>query len=182
LGQAEGLLDSKGVWKMANQESKPDLYDDEVYRPNVGIIVCNRKGQVLWARRTRLDGWQFPQGGVEEEETCDQAAYRELQEEVGLKQTHVRLLASTDNWFRYDLPRRYLRDGSIFRGQKQRWYLFEMLVSDQCVNLSTYQHPEFDAWRWVDYWLPLQQIIDFKRNVYRQALTELEPFVRRLGS
>ncbi|HED13963.1 MAG TPA: RNA pyrophosphohydrolase [Gammaproteobacteria bacterium] len=155
-------------------------FDDEGYRPNVGIIICNRKGQLLWARRTRLDGWQFPQGGVEAEETCEQAAYRELREEVGLQQSHVRLLACTEHWLRYDLPRRYLRSGSQFRGQKQRWYLFEMLASDQCVNLACYRTPEFDAWRWVEYWTPLEQIIEFKRNVYRQAMMELEPFVKGL--
>ncbi len=165
---------------MTDQKTNQYDIDDETYRPNVGIIICNRKGQLLWARRTRLDGWQFPQGGIEARETCEQAAYRELREEVGLLHSHVRLLACTEHWLRYDLPHRYLRNGSPFRGQKQRWYLFEMLASDQCVNLDAYHKPEFDAWRWVEYWTPLEQIVDFKRNVYRQAMTELEPFVKIL--
>jgi len=166
---------------MTDHLSKQSSSDDEGYRPNVGIIVGNSRGQVLWARRARLDGWQFPQGGIEAEETSEQAAYRELHEEVGLQQSDVRLLACTEQWLRYDLPRRYLRHGSSFRGQKQRWYLFEMLAKDQCVNLAIYHTPEFDAWRWVDYWVPLEHIIGFKRHVYRQALTELEPFMKRLS-
>jgi len=163
---------------MTKSIAKSSEFDAQGYRPNVGIIICNRKGQVLWARRTRLDGWQFPQGGIEAQETSEQAAYRELREEVGLQRSDVHLLACTSTWLRYDLPSRYLREGSLFRGQKQRWYLFEMLSNDQSIDLAADQTPEFDAWRWVDYWTPLEQIIDFKRNVYRQALTELEPFVK----
>ena len=160
--------------------SKQQL-DRDGYRKNVGIIVCNNARQVLWARRTQRDGWQFPQGGVEPRESATQAAFRELYEEIGLKSRDVKLLGSTENWLRYDVPyanrsRNYLR-GRPFRGQKQRWFLFELISKESRVRLDRSNNPEFDYWQWVDYWRPLDQIVAFKRNVYLEALTELEPLL-----
>ena len=157
--------------------------DRDGYRKNVGIIVCNTSNQVLWARRTRHDGWQFPQGGIEPRESAKQAAFRELYEEIGLTERDVRLLGNTENWLRYDVPyasrsRNYLRTRP-FRGQKQRWFLFQLISTESRVRLDLSSNPEFDHWQWVDYWRPLDQIVEFKRNVYRKALTELEPLLSR---
>lgn len=168
--------------------------DKQGYRKNVGIIVCNNQHQVLWARRTKHDGWQFPQGGVEPGESVLDATFRELYEEIGLVTDDVKLLGSTANWLRYDVPyatkprqhrktrqfRGQFRSqlGSQFRGQKQRWFLFHLLAKESCVKLDTAKDPEFDEWQWVDYWLPLEQIVDFKRRVYEKALTELEPLLQ----
>ena len=103
------------------RKRKKSAIDGDGYRPNVGIIVCNHTCQVLWARRVRHDGWQFPQGGVEHKESPREAAYRELYEEVGLYPHQVRLLGITEKWYRYDVPNRS-RFGKRFRGQKQqRW-------------------------------------------------------------
>ena len=149
--------------------------DSDGYRPNVGIILCNGESQVLWARRRRHDGWQFPQGGVEKGESILDAVYRELYEEVGLRPTQVQVIGCTQRWLRYDVPRTYVRSSSLsFRGQKHMWYLLRMLADDTEVRLDHSEQPEFDEWRWVDYWLPLEQIVPFKRKVYRRALTELE--------
>ena len=149
------------------------------YRANVGIVLCNCHRQVLWARRSRHDGWQFPQGGVEEGETAEQAAYRELFEEVGLRPQHVELVGHTREWLRYDVPGVYLRSNkSSFRGQKQMWFLFRMLASDGDICLDRCDRPEFDTWRWVDYWLPTRQVIFFKRAVYQVALRELAPLLQ----
>lgn len=161
--------------------SQKQQIDRQGYRKNVGIIVCNNQHQVLWARRTRHDGWQFPQGGVEPGESALDAAFRELYEEIGLLPEDVKLLGSTENWLRYDVPyaaksQHYLTTKQ-FRGQKQRWFLFRLVSKESCVKLDTAKHPEFDHWRWVDYWLPLEQIVEFKRAVYKQALTELEPLL-----
>lgn len=81
------------------------MIDKDGYRPNVGIVICNRKGQVLWARRIRQNSWQFPQGGVDYGETPEDAMYRELYEELGLQKSDVRLLASTRFWLKYRLPK-----------------------------------------------------------------------------
>lgn len=152
--------------------------DSEGYRPNVAIVVCNLDGKVLWARRTSRDGWQFPQGGVERDETAEQAAFRELYEEVGLAREHVRLVGRTQSWLKYDVPRFHLspRRGQ-FRGQKQLWFLFQLLGGDSDVRLDRVPKPEFDRWRWVDYWDPVDRIVAFKRQVYKRALAELEPFI-----
>ena len=80
------------------------MIDDDGYRPNVGIVICNRDGQVVWARRYGQHSWQFPQGGINAGETPEQAMYRELYEEVGLSRKDVRILSSTRNWLRYKLP------------------------------------------------------------------------------
>jgi putative (di)nucleoside polyphosphate hydrolase len=153
------------------------LIDEEGYRPNVGIILMNPKGEVFWAKRRGQDAWQFPQGGIQAGETPVAALYRELQEEVGLLPEHVQILSETSDWLRYRLPDRYLRSGSDnrFVGQKQKWFL---LLGEQVaahVKLDTTYSPEFDDWRWVPYDYPADHVIDFKQAVYRQALTDLAP-------
>ena len=163
---------------------KNNQIDRDGYRKNVGIIVCNDQAQVLWARRIRHDGWQFPQGGIEPQESARDAAYRELYEEIGLAPHDVRLLGATDRWLRYDVPyapkTNYFRRNRGFRGQKQRWFLFHLQAEESSVRLDASENPEFDYWQWVDYWRPLQQIVAFKRSVYRRALTELEPLLLRV--
>ena len=150
------------------------MIDQDGYRPNVGIVLCNEHGRVFWARRCGHDGWQFPQGGVQRHETVEDALYRELREEVGLLPDHVSLLGRTTDWLRYEVPAWLRRPQSQFRGQKQVWFLLRFLGDDACVQLDQCQHPEFDDWRWVEYWSPLDHIVAFKRDVYRQALSELE--------
>ena len=152
------------------------MIDQHGYRSNVGIVLANASGQVLWARRIGgRNAWQFPQGGINHGETPEQALYRELHEEVGLKPQNVRLLAQTEDWLHYELPQRLRRNNSTpgFVGQKQKWFLLEMLGEDKDVSVHHSPSPEFDQWRWVSYYYPITQIIDFKRNVYRRALLQL---------
>ena len=85
------------------------MIDSDGYRANVGIILSNQEGAVLWARRSGQDAWQFPQGGINEEEDAEQAMYRELWEEVGLQERDVQILAATNSWLRYKLPKRMVR-------------------------------------------------------------------------
>lgn len=153
------------------------VVDADGYRPNVGIVLSNACGQVLWARRIGQDAWQFPQGGINPDERPEDALYRELHEEVGLCERHVRIVACTKGWLRYRLPRRLLRHRSTpdFVGQKQKWFLLEMLGEDSEVRMDCSDKPEFDHWRWVSYWYPLGQVVAFKRDVYRKALKELAP-------
>jgi putative (di)nucleoside polyphosphate hydrolase len=152
------------------------VIDSQGYRANVGIILSNREGRVLWARRLGQDSWQFPQGGIKAHETPEQALFRELREEIGLTPEQVEIIGSTRGWLRYRLPKRYIRFRSrpLCIGQKQRWYVLRLLVDDEAVRLDLSDRPEFDEWRWVDYWLPLKEIVFFKRQVYKKALAELE--------
>jgi len=155
------------------------MIDEEGYRANVGIILCNQAGRLLWARRVRQDSWQFPQGGIAENETPEEAMYRELYEEVGLQPQHVTILSRTNDWLRYQLPSHLIRHHNkpVCIGQKQIWFLLDMKADDQQVRLDACDKPEFDDWCWVDYWVPLDDIIFFKRNVYEYALSEFEPLV-----
>ncbi len=155
------------------------MLDEDGYRPNVGIIICNQVNHVFWARRAGHDGWQFPQGGVQSHEAPDQAMYRELEEEVGLLRHHVEVIGRTNDWLRYDVPSamRQRQPKNSFRGQKQIWYLLRFLGRETDVCLDKYKQPEFDEWRWIEYWEPLTGIVEFKRDVYHQALTELEPLL-----
>ncbi|HDN2509943.1 RNA pyrophosphohydrolase [Providencia vermicola] len=158
------------------------MIDDDGYRPNVGIVICNRQGQVLWARRYGQHSWQFPQGGINPGESPEQAMYRELYEEVGLQRKDVRLLASTRNWLRYKLPKRLVRWDTkpVCIGQKQRWFLLQLQCNDADINVQRSKSPEFDGWRWVSYWYPVRQVVSFKREVYRRVMKEFAPVVMPL--
>lgn len=153
------------------------MIDREGYRPNVGIIICNSHNKVFWGKRIREHSWQFPQGGIKHGESPEQAMYRELMEEVGLRPEHVRILGRTRDWLRYDVPTNWVRREwrGTYKGQKQIWYLLRLIGRDSDVSLRASGHPEFDAWRWSDYWVPLEGVIEFKREVYRLALQELAP-------
>lgn len=157
-----------------------DKSADDGYRRNVGIILLNHYNQVFWARRAGHDGWQFPQGGVQRDETPEDALYRELYEEVGLTASQVRIVARTSDWLHYDLPSRYRRrpaKGKQFRGQKQIWFLLRLLGDESAVCLDNCDRPEFDKWMWIDYWSAVENIVDFKRKVYELALSELETYL-----
>jgi len=155
------------------------VIDSDGYRANVGIILSNQHGQLLWAQRMGQDAWQFPQGGVNPEETAEQAMYRELWEEVGLNNDDVELIGSTSSWLRYKLPKRMVRRHSqpVCIGQKQKWYLLRLAAEESSVNLQATDSPEFEGWKWVDYWYPVDQVVYFKKRVYRCALQQLSQYI-----
>lgn len=157
------------------------MLDRDGFRPNVGIILLNQRNQVFWGKRIRTHSWQFPQGGIDRGETPEQAMFRELHEEVGLRPEHVRIVARTRDWLRYEVPDRFIRRDARghYKGQKQIWYLLQLMGHDWDLNLRATDHPEFDAWRWNDYWVPLDVVVEFKRGVYEMALTELARFLPR---
>lgn len=150
------------------------MIDDDGYRPNVGIVICNRQGQVLWARRFGQNSWQFPQGGIDRGETPEQAMFRELYEEVGLTKKDVRILATSRQWLRYKLPKRLVRWDSqpVCIGQKQKWFLLRLESDESKINMFCGKTPEFDGWCWVSYWYPVRQVVSFKRDAYRRAMKE----------
>ncbi len=157
------------------------MLDREGFRPNVGIILLNADNQVFWGKRLHEHSWQFPQGGIKYGETPLQAMHRELYEEVGLRPEHIEVLGRTRDWLRYEVPDTFIRRESrgAYRGQKQIWFLLRLLGQDKDIDLRTCSHPEFDAWRWSTYWIPSDQVIEFKREVYHNALTELSRFLKR---
>jgi len=152
------------------------VIDEDGYRPNVGIIIVNKEGQLFWGKRIQQDAWQFPQGGIRESETPQQAVFRELKEEVGLDPSDVRVLGRTEDWLCYDLPKHLIRHYSqpVCIGQKQIWFMLGLESSVDQINLTHHETPEFEDWAWVDYWKPVQEVVSFKQAVYHQALTELE--------
>ena len=160
------------------------MIDSNGFRPNVGIIICNKLGQLLWAKRIKQDAWQFPQGGIKEAETTEEALFRELSEEVGLCKDDVRILSQTSEWLKYRLPKPYIRQrkGRTCIGQKQKWFLLGLQTEEGRVDLENTLQPEFDDWCWVNYWYPVNQVVDFKRSVYRKALIELEQPVKNFVS
>lgn len=155
------------------------MIDSNGFRPNVGIILSGAPGKLLWAKRIGQDAWQFPQGGIQRGESPQSALYRELFEELGLSEKQVRILGVTPGWLTYRLPLRYLRRtrGRTCIGQKQKWYALQLATEEAEVRLDATDKPEFDGWRWVDYWQPLDEVVDFKREVYRRALNELAPLM-----
>lgn len=169
------------MWKMRQKSILREvaLIDPDGFRPNVGIILTNNERHLFWGRRIGQDAWQFPQGGINSDETPEQAMFRELQEEVGLLPNQVTLLGCTRRWLRYRLPKRFIRRhcGPICIGQKQVWFMLRVDCGEDEFCFDLCDRPEFDAWRWVRYWQPLHEVVYFKRRVYRQALEELAPLL-----
>jgi len=157
------------------------VIDSDGYRPNVGIVIVNKQGRLFWGKRVHQDAWQFPQGGIRENETPQQAVFRELKEEVGLDPSDVRVLGRTEDWLNYDLPKHLVRHNRhpVCIGQKQIWFLLGLETDEDKIQLDWYSEPEFESWKWVDYWLPVKDVVEFKKAVYHQALTELEDHLNK---
>jgi len=151
------------------------------FRLNVGIILINQQRQLFWAKRIgQRDAWQFPQGGIHENESPEDALYRELAEEIGLTKDDVEIVTATNDWLSYKLPKRFIRYSSkpLCIGQKQKWFLLRLVSNDQKISLDKCQTPEFDSFKWVHHRYPLKEVVVFKRQVYKLALREFMPFIK----
>ena len=155
------------------------MIDAGGYRANVGIVLCNDVRKLFWCKRAGMNAWQFPQGGIRPNESMESAMFRELEEETGLQPEHVEIMAKTSGWLRYRIPKRYIRHKSnpVCIGQKQRWFLLRLLTDESKVKLDYCHRPEFDHWRWIDFWEPVEEVVAFKRNVYRRALDQFAPIL-----
>lgn len=152
------------------------MFDSKGFRYNIGVILSNQKGKVFWGKRVGQNAWQFPQGGIDENEEIESCLFRELKEEIGLSEDDVKILGCTKRWLHYKLPRKYIRKSlPLCIGQKQKWFLLDLVGSEEKINFNLGKKPEFDGWCWVNYWYPLREVIYFKRDVYRRALKELAP-------
>lgn len=156
-------------------ERASDVIDRDGFRSNVGIVLTRGSGELFLGGRVGGRGWQFPQGGVNRGERVEDALFRELKEEIGLAPHEVEVIGSTRGWLRYRLPRQYVRDRCI--GQKQRWFLLRLLIPDMAFRFDSTDQPEFERWRWVDYWTPVREVVYFKRRVYQRALHDLGPLL-----
>ena len=155
--------------------------EEALYRPNVGIIIFNRDGKILWCKRKQGDGWQFPQGGIDKGESPLEALYRETYEEVGLKKHQIKIVRENERWIGYDVPKdrvpKYFSfKNRRFKGQTQKWFLAEFLGNNEDINLSLHSQIEFSEWTWSSYWHPITGGIEFKRDAYRKALNDLFPY------
>lgn len=155
------------------------MIDSEGFRHNVGIMISNSRCELFWGRRVGQNAWQFPQGGMQESETPEDAMFRELNEEVGLSPDQVKIIGCTDGWLRYRLPQKYIRKNChpLCIGQKQIWFLLKTNCDDSDFNLQLSERPEFEEWRWIKYWQPIREVIYFKRRIYSRALRELAPLL-----
>ena len=144
------------------------------YRLNVAMIVLNKDNKVLFCKRRNTENWQFPQGGVDENENIESAMFRELNEEVGLEKDNVRIKAVSQNFIYYDIPKNIRSRvlGGKFKGQAQKYFLLKLISGD--VDLNIENTPEFDKYNWVPFWYPLNQVVDFKKEAYRSALIEFK--------
>jgi putative (di)nucleoside polyphosphate hydrolase len=156
------------------------MIDRDGFRANVGIVLLNDRAQAFWGRRIGMSAWQFPQGGIQQNETPRAAMFRELEEEVGLRSDHVEVIGCTQGWLRYRLPKKYIRHHQkpLCIGQKQRWFVLHLAAAEKHVDLNQAAEPEFDDWCWIDYWESLTSVVSFKREVYEKALSELASLVR----
>src|ERR1700761_5550279 len=150
-----------------------DVIDSDGFRANVGIVLMRGAGEVFLGRQVGGRGWQFPQGGVMAGEGLEEAAFRELHEEIGLSAADVKLVGQTSRWLRYRLPAKYVRRNRhpMCIGQKQRWFLLRLKSAEARFDFSHTAEPEFDQYRWANYWEPVREVIYFKRPVYVRALT-----------
>lgn len=155
------------------------MIDEDGYRPNVASVIINKDNKILWAKRVDEDNWQFPQGGIQKGETPEQAMYREVYEEVGLKKNSFEIMGRSADWLKYDVPEKFVKTywQGRYKGQKQIWFLLKFIGSDDLINLNLHESPEFDDWKWENFWHPLQDVVDFKKEVYSAALNELWQFV-----
>ena len=154
------------------------------YRPAVGIMLLNPAGLAFVGRRidmpAGLAAWQMPQGGIDPGETPRQAAFRELKEEVGTDKAVI--LAETAGWLHYDLPSNIASRmwSGRWRGQRQKWFLMRFTGEHADINPAT-EHPEFDAWEWVEPERLPDLIVPFKRPLYRDVLAEFREHLPSIG-
>ena len=152
------------------------------YRPCVGVMLVNAKGEAFVGRRIdnkEGDWWQMPQGGIDEGEDVEAAALRELGEETGVDPQHISIIARMGEQLRYDLPEELI--GKLwkgqYRGQEQVWYLARFTGSDRDIDIEAHDPPEFCDWKWIDPEQLPNMIVPFKKRIYRAVLEEFRALI-----
>ena len=162
-----------------SSQRPPLRHADLPYRPCVGVMLLNANGDVFVGRRIdqMVEGWQFPQGGIDEGETPVEAAFRELEEEIGTR--NAAFLREYDDWLSYDLPGRLLGVAlrGRYRGQRQKWLAMRFLGSDSEINVHTAE-PEFSEWRWLAIETLPRLVVPFKRDTYTKVIAAFRDLAR----
>ena len=146
----------------------------QTFRAGVGAIILNESGQVLGLERRDIPGsWQFPQGGLKQDEAPFDAVMREVLEETGIEENDLELLASAPRWLAYELPEE-ARSEKIGRGQVQRWFLFRFTGQDEAITLG--DEKEFKAWKWMSMVEMVSKVVSFKQAVYQELAEEFKSY------
>jgi putative (di)nucleoside polyphosphate hydrolase len=149
---------------------------DEFYRKNVGAIILNKNKEIFVGKRfgTQVKvSWQMPQGGIGENETEEDALFREMEEEIGILQNNFSILGKTQDHHYYTIPKKMRKSAwnNIYVGQRQRWFLLEFKGKDEDFNINT-EFPEFAEWKWLSAEDVIENAISFKREIYLKVLIE----------
>ena len=153
------------------------------YRPCVGILMFNDRGQVFVARRNDMDdAWQMPQGGIDPGEAPADAVRRELEEETGV--TSAEVVAESAEWIRYDLPDELIGEAwtGRFRGQELKWFAVRFTGAEAEIRVDQVAKPEFDAWRWASLDEVVGLIVPFKRPMYERVAAEFGDLVASVAA
>lgn len=161
--------------------TSPNDKPDHMYRSGVGIMLINPKKEIFVGKRidNHSDAWQMPQGGIDAGEEEDLAVFRELKEETGINQDNVNILGKSEGYFYYNLPYKLQKKfwGGKYLGQRQRWYIAEFIGDDSQINVAT-EDPEFSHWKWIDNQKIISAIVSFKRDLYKQVISEFSQFLK----
>ena len=163
-------------------EDEEEMYISKLpYRASVGLMILNNELKVFVGKRvdSRTEAWQMPQGGIDDGESPEGAALREMEEEVGTN--NAQIIAATKEWYKYDLPKHLVGKlwNGKYRGQRQKWYLLKFLGGDNEINLNKYCR-EFTEWKWVEIEELPQIIVSFKKNLYISVMEEFRDIILRL--
>jgi len=153
--------------------------DFKDYRRGVGMVVINHEKKIFIGQRFDKDkaAWQMPQGGIDNDETPEQACLRELGEETGIL-SNYKIIDKTKNWYSYDLPRNLQKKlwSGKYKGQVQQWFILDFFGNDAEINIKT-KHPEFKNWKWVNKEELMKLVVPFKRELYENTFTEFSKFL-----
>lgn len=152
------------------------------YRKNAGIIVFNKNKKVLICERIGNweQAWQFPQGGIDEKETAQEAAIRELKEETSISSVRAILTETTPLIYEFppEVKANSKKKGRDYDGQEQYWSLLLFLGEDSEINLQT-KEPEFKSWKWIDIENADKNVVSFKKEVYRTIINKYKPIIEK---
>tara|TARA_B100002003_G_scaffold71361_1_gene66485 strand:- start:15 stop:458 length:444 start_codon:yes stop_codon:yes gene_type:complete len=142
----------------------------------VGMMILNDNNEILVGRRLDYPSgfWQMPQGGIDDNENPEEAVWREMMEEVGTN--NAELIKMSSQWVNYNIPQDTLDRlpwGKRYVGQTQKWFVFRFTGQESDINVGT-ENPEFSEWKWTKFNSLADNIVPFKRDVYKKILEEFK--------